>query len=378
MESNVILKTKDGKQFYFFYDRGLCFREIGSSGKPQKMIYEDCTGQFDVLELDCGGMVILCEDQEGGIVFLSEDSGDWLKTTLLKSKSGQSGPKNFSLFEVSGWLNGFYCLSYQEQILLVHHVIDNEDIQPEVVDLLCGETFHVFQLENGDFLAVYHSDYSNGNLGFKLYAWNQKEWSRFETIDKGELLSAVKDGEDNLYVVYRQEEACYLKLLKKDTYQTAYSQQQFPLPFLNSVKKNVRLVIEDGKLWILYHNGASMFAAYCALGTYTFSTPQQFVSRGDFKDFYFKSGSSVRRSYGYLNHNMPELLILKDGDKRESSNDSSEIERFAGLHRTTDDFNREQIENRKNDLELCSLKRDIELIKKRLTSIEKSVVYKEK
>ena len=67
MESNVILKTKDGKQFYFFYDRGLCFREIGSSGKPQKMIYEDCTGQFDVLELDCGGMVILCEDQEGVI-----------------------------------------------------------------------------------------------------------------------------------------------------------------------------------------------------------------------------------------------------------------------------------------------------------------------
>jgi len=78
-----------------------------------------------------------------------------------------------------------------------------------------------------------------------------------------------------------------------------------------------------------------------------------------------------------LNHNIPELLILKDGDKREEQSDSSEIERFAGIRRTTDHLDKAEIENRKNELELCSLKRDIELIKKRLTSIEKSVVYKE-
>lgn len=378
MESNVILKTKDERQFSFFYDKGLCFRETGRFGASSKMIYEDCSGQFDALELDCGKLVILCEDRQGGIVFLSEDGEEWLKTTLLKSKSGQTSEKNFFLFEQNGWLNGFYCLRYQGQILLVHHIIDNEDLQPQVVDLLREENVCVFSLENGDFLAVYASDYANGNLGFKRYAWNRKEWGRFEIIDKGELLFACRDEKENLYVAYCQEDACWLKVLKKDDYQTVYSQQQFPLPFLNGVRKNVRLVIENGKLWILYPNGASIFAAYCTLDSYAFSTPQQFVSRGEGKPFSLKAGGGVWHSYGYWNGSAPELFLLKNKGGRVAPDNSAEIERFAGISKETEQWGKEQIEDRKKELELSILRRDIETLKKRLTSLEKSVVYKER
>ena len=174
----------DGKWWHFFMKPfyGLCYRrkEGGRFLHFEVLLSEACE---DFCAISSGGKLhLVCQDKSGNIMHLSYDGSTWQKVTLLTSKAERPYPKHFCVLSMSGYLNLFYVISYQEKHMLIHQILGMEDRPPAVVDYI--------SLSRPPFLAAAHSGtditllYENeqGISGTRQFRWSKKTFGGFVPV----------------------------------------------------------------------------------------------------------------------------------------------------------------------------------------------------
>ncbi|MBC7766195.1 MAG: hypothetical protein H7Y41_06885 [Hyphomonadaceae bacterium] len=168
----------------FFYDKvyGICMRDIIDNHLSEtETLVKDGQRDFDVL-IDCDGQLhLLCQDQHGDIFYLKKQGMQYAKHHLLTSKEQKYVEKYFRMVETGQMLNLFYVLPSQEGHILVHQMIGNSILSPEVVDYISEDRL-LFDVVVDAFQNIYMLYSSKSGLNLRVYKWSTKQWSEPQEI----------------------------------------------------------------------------------------------------------------------------------------------------------------------------------------------------
>lgn len=218
------LLAADGVRWHFFYKSsyGLCFRKkMGAYFSEFEILEKDCQGDFCATTL--GNTIhLVCQGNDGSILYFCYEQAVWQKEIILKSRDKTPSPKHFALSVISGSINLFYILSYQEKMMLIHHILNRADEKPRVVDYL-DPTNAGFCLSphNGTELSLCYKNV-NGACGLRSYRWSSKSFSPFFIIDaSGNMSSPVlwvhEDDTVSIAAVLFMEGIYNLVVLRRET-----------------------------------------------------------------------------------------------------------------------------------------------------------------
>ncbi|MBQ3226308.1 MAG: hypothetical protein IJB48_04545, partial [Clostridia bacterium] len=188
------LLAADGVWWHFFYKNtyGLCFRKkAGAYFSDFEILEKDCQEDFCVT-LVGNTIHLVCQGNDGSILYFCYEQAVWQKEIILKSRDQTPSPKHFALSVISGSINLFYILSYQEKMMLIHHILNRADEKPHVVDYLDPiDANFCLAPHNGTELSLCYKN-ANGACGLRSYRWSSKSFSPFFVIDaSGNMSSPV-------------------------------------------------------------------------------------------------------------------------------------------------------------------------------------------
>ena len=188
------LLAADGVWWHFFYKNtyGLCFRKkAGAYFSDFEILEKDCQEDFCVT-LVGNTIHLVCQGNDGSILYFCYEQAVWQKEIILKSRDQTPTPKHFALSVISGSINLFYILSYQEKMMLIHHILNRADEKPHVVDYLDPiDANFCLAPHNGTELSLCYKN-ANGACGLRSYRWSSKSFSPFFVIDaSGNMSSPV-------------------------------------------------------------------------------------------------------------------------------------------------------------------------------------------
>lgn len=204
---DIVIKTSNNRILYYYAYGGICVKNLKSCYDNPIMIYPEAVGDFDVIEKENGCISVICQDNDGGIVYLCENEKSYLKSTLLKSKKQISYDKYFRMLKYKGEVYSFYIIEYEGKRILSFQQVEKENSLPYAVDEISNPYYFVFTDQHGVLYVFYEKD---GICGYKYCVDGQ--WSKFDSIMNGRLMSAISVGEYIYTAVSGKEGGVLLKL----------------------------------------------------------------------------------------------------------------------------------------------------------------------
>lgn len=202
---DVFVKESYGVIWHFYHNRhGICFCKMKDDKiSKYQVLIPDGQEDFDVIIDDTDTLHLVCQNTEGDILYFNYHDSKWGKATLLKSKNPTNYKKDFVIKRVGNWLNLFYCINYNGNRMLTHHMFERQGETPTVVDCI-GSDFSVALDSLGNIYALFFSE-THKKPGVRKYLWSQKRWEDFSPID--ELLDAKNyflyiDKEDKMHILF--------------------------------------------------------------------------------------------------------------------------------------------------------------------------------
>lgn len=209
---NFFVKESYGVIWHFYHNtHGICYcKMVDENITEYQVLLPEGQEDFDIIVDDSNCIHMVFQNKEGDILYANHFNGQWRKTTLLKSKSQNCYPKNFSLKRVNNWLNLLYCIEYNGRKMLTHQIIEGTGNTPYVIDCI-REDFYVSQDSSGNIVTLFYSE-TQKKWGIKKFIWSKKEWEDFYATDwlegsKNAFLFI--DNEDDLHIVYEREFCIY-------------------------------------------------------------------------------------------------------------------------------------------------------------------------
>ena len=356
-----ILNQSSGQKWHFFYHAkdGICFEKKLETGWDEyQILFKNSMNDFDVTVDHRDYIHLVCQDKTGSIIYLTYNNRQWQKYVILKSKSAKAYRKNFKMLLVNQWINLIYTIEYKEKTLLVHHVLDNRDVPPNVIDYI-NDTQRSFcaAVDNSSNMHIfYQSDAQSGRLGYKTYIWSKKTWSHFTSVQEQstDIRSpyAIVDKQDNIHLTYLKKAAdSYHIIYKRKPYRPSenLSWDKEITVHTRANKSSIPVMLATGEnLWLLWHQNISVYSSFSQNNGTTWSSPTQFMAGryGDIDLFGYISAverdnahTICNRCYGYGNNHNIVLYVLSnylqqlDQEKAEHKPqykaEGHEIEEFA-------------------------------------------------
>lgn len=417
MISNQYLLTQSSKQqWHFFYqsNTGICFkRKLENQWSEYEILFKDGQGDFDVITDPRDNIHLICQDKLGSIIYLMYNGQQWHKYVILQSKSNRTYPKYFKMLLVNNWINLFYIIDYKDKNLLVHHVLDNSNVPPIVVDYIVksARPFCVSTDNSNNIHVYYQSKTVSDKIGYKWYIWSKKTWSDF--------ISIHQDAEDVTlpYVIIDQDDNIHLIYLKKDikNYSIIYKRKPFnsfdkslwdkEVTVYNRCNEDVLPVIikADKKLWILWQQDIKVLSSSSDDDGITWKGPSQFMAGryGNISLFGCRTPIAVKKDsvicdqcYGYTNYDDVNLYILSNYIEQlpiskfepEYKIEGYEVEDFAqknmnafkpAASKNTSSFSSSsdnKLSNNSENIESTKLKIMLNLVQEELSQIKKKLL----
>ena len=77
---------------------------------------------------------IVCQNEKGGIIHLIYDGKTLKKSVLLESRENRPYTKYFTLIPIGAFINLFYVIKHEGKEMLIHKILSENILSPEVVD----------------------------------------------------------------------------------------------------------------------------------------------------------------------------------------------------------------------------------------------------
>ncbi len=196
---NIVYTQKGMWKFYHDEKLGLCFYEPG--GTTPMILFDKGGADFDADCDESGCIYLMCQDDKNNLYLFYYDRQKWNKQCILESKSVVPYDKNFRIINVNGWINTFYAIRHAEKYLLIHHILNNEG-KPQVIETFDAPfVYSALSDSKGNLYIIYEK----GDIGYKEYVWQNKEWSSFVRMAKLPAplcgVQAIADRKDELNLV---------------------------------------------------------------------------------------------------------------------------------------------------------------------------------
>ena len=316
-----LLKKQNGDTLLFFYKDGICIRELQKNSQDVEILFEDATDDFDMITDDNGYIHIVCQDHAGSIVYLAHDNKSWKKFILLQSKNKTICDKHFRMVKVSKYVNLFYLLKYKENIMLVHHIIDNANTSPTIIDYL-SEEYQEFDMlsDTENNIIIFYTEKESGRLGYKKFLWSEKKWTGFVECNPAgaKYVAAIKNDKDEIHLAYTVEDSVFYRCFA----QTGFNKYEWTKKkLIADCYQSLSLNIESyqNELWITWENGFGVNGVFSKDNGEVFNATTRFrpergaeVKRFGMR-FCFKTEFelSVNKTYGYMERGLPKLFLLQ-------------------------------------------------------------------
>jgi len=218
-----IVQTNVGiYHFSYLPQSGLCIDEEWSRESLVSMenkvkdtkcaLLDNAEPDFDVISDKDGTIHLVCQDSEASILHLYHD-GEWHKQVLLQSKTPIPYPKYFRIVIANDWVNLFYIIEHQGRRMLTHHILQNDDVTPNVVDVIDKSECETESSETGvnPFFVTKDSldnpilfYVKDGRYGYRQFCWSEKEWNAFTPLDNMDNLVEIYpfvDSRDGMHII---------------------------------------------------------------------------------------------------------------------------------------------------------------------------------
>lgn len=175
-----------GNWIHFFIKPhiGLCSRKRnGFKFEEYEIVSLGATADFCVYS--SGELIhVVCQDEKGSVLYLLYDGKVWKKTILLESRTAKPYNKNFTMVNLSGYINLLYLVENKEKVMLVHQILDSSS-SPEVVAYIKNDAvpFCVCPHHHETSFSVYYTD-ENGMSCKQLYKWSQKKFLKTSPFEE--------------------------------------------------------------------------------------------------------------------------------------------------------------------------------------------------
>lgn len=328
-----IIAEPSGQQWHFFYQpgSGICFKKKAETKwNNYEILLKDGQSDFDVMIDSRGNIHLACQDQVGSIIYLMYNGTQWHKYTILQSKANRTYPKHFKMLSINGWINLFYIIEYKGKNLLIHQILDNNNVSPNVIDYI-SKTERPFcvQADSSNNIHIYYqSESDSGRLGYKTYIWSKKQWSDFISIglDSNVLFPYfILDKEDHFHLVFLRKAHKGYSIIYKRKPSSSYNQSLWDKETMiyNRCDTQVIPIIikEDKRLWILWQMDIKVFSCYSDNDGIEWNKPAQF-SAGRYgniglfgcrtADLLLKQNIICDMCYGYSGNDDINLYIVSD------------------------------------------------------------------
>ena len=182
-----ILFRGQNEQLWFSNTDGLVFSDL--TGRKKRLT----EGKTDFFDLAYSGEVnVVYVSHDGKLIRLERRVDSWVKTVILKSKSGEMGIFGLRLIVSEDKLNLIYGLIHNGEKMIVHQVLPGGE--PLVVNT-CGEGgFFVRRDETGCIYVVCNSIYGGWEMSvFRSTGWNRPEKIINEGIIRDIIFTGYKE-----------------------------------------------------------------------------------------------------------------------------------------------------------------------------------------
>ncbi len=335
MPSNqYILKQTSEKVWHFFHHEknGICFKtKHNNEWDNYEILLKDGIEDFNVIIPDKDNIHLVCQDQNGSIIYLKYKDEQWHKYVVLQNKMNKVYPKHFKILFINGWINLIYTIHYKEQNLLVHHVLDNSDVPPNVIDsiYMTPQPFSIATDASNNIYIYYHANDQSDKIGYRIYLWAKKMWSDFITFDvHNQSITtpyALIDSHDNTHLVYLKKiDTNYQIIHKRKPYHPSdkATWEEENIIYTRGIENSSPVLFKTGKkLWLLWQQHTSVFSCFSQDDGLTWSNPSQFMAGryGDIELYGYRTALFSEKEniicdkcYGYRNNIDIVLYVLSN------------------------------------------------------------------
>ncbi|WHH58367.1 hypothetical protein [Petroclostridium sp. X23] len=289
--NQYLLQQSAKEQWHFFHlpSVGICYKKKSENQwNDYEILLKNGEGDFDVTQDARDNIHLVCQDKLGSIIYLMYNGQQWHKYTILQSKTNRAYAKHFKIVYVNKWINLFYIIDYKDKSLLIHHMLDNSNVPPNVIDyVIKNERPFSISVDNSDNIHVYYqSSIDSERMGYRIYLWSKKTWTGFTAIDQQDrnvcLPYTLIDRDDNIHLVYLKKNEKYYDIL--------YTRKPFN-SFDKALWDKASIIYArcpggtqpvmfktEGKLWILWQQDIKVYSSSSDDDGITWSRASQFIA----------------------------------------------------------------------------------------------------
>ncbi|WP_094548278.1 hypothetical protein [Petroclostridium xylanilyticum] len=365
ISNQYMLKQASKQQWYFFHhtNTGICFKKkLENEWSDYEILLKDGQGDFDIIIDPRDNIHLICQDKLGSIIYLMYNGQQWHKYVILQSKNNKAYPKYFKMLFVNGWINLFYVIQYKDKNLLVHHILDNNNVSPNVIDYIVtsARPFSV-SAENSGNIHIYYQDNTDSNkIGYRVYMWSKKTWSDFISIDlenyDAVLPYIIIDHQDNIHLTYLKKSGKNYDIIYKRKPSNSYNKALWDkevVVYNRCYEDAVPVIMKvDKQLLILWQQDIKVLSSSSDDDGITWRKPSQFMAGryGNIGLFGFRIPASMDKDniicdqcYGYNTNNDINLYIISNyleqlpaaKPEPEFKMSGYEVEEFAEKHKNS-------------------------------------------
>ena len=179
MLNKIIVDDKNRVRHYFFIREAALVCKCGDSSIT---LAEGCTDADCCID-DAGIMYALCACGDGSIVCCTNSGNGWHRYTVMTSKNGNGDICGIRCVCISGRLNIWYSLDYNGKKMLIHQLVDGEEMigEPYVAGSLGYKKKFDICCDNDKNTYVYYVD-DEEKLCSIGYLWSQKKYTPKEIV----------------------------------------------------------------------------------------------------------------------------------------------------------------------------------------------------
>lgn len=276
-----ILYISDSEQLWFKAANGLVFSDM--HGKKRRLV-EETPAFFDVayvFELN-----LVYASRSGEIVRLQRRGNGWVKTVILKSRSGEMDIFGIRLVVSEEKLHLVYGLLHNGEHMIVHQILPGGE--PTVVNTASSDAFFVRRDETGCIYVICSEE-----SGWEVSVFRGSGWSRPEHLsESGNIKDILVLGYKEYLLLMEENEKMVYKDLKnvfevsgnepsivkyRDSY-TVISEDAGGVYYTDSLGRH-KIISSDKvkKFLVRFREGQEYSVCESCHGTVTFGVPRLFL-----------------------------------------------------------------------------------------------------
>ena len=207
---DVVLSEKNVKDKVFSIN-SLSELTVTSSGGREEVICKNSSVDFDVLAEEGDIISVLLVSLNGSLVYLRYVLGEWKKYILLDSRSGGKKINSIKLIKLNGRIHAFYCIEYEDRMMLVHHISEDDVFsrEPVVIDYISAKCSYDICIDESMNIHILYAD-EDYKIKHTVFVNSRKNYSKSEINLEDEIRSincAYFCG--SVYAVYLSRERDY-------------------------------------------------------------------------------------------------------------------------------------------------------------------------